>query len=244
MVGLVAVVVAVIKSIDYLGVTSSTASPRSPSVGTYHPVGGDLDDLLAQVQVVDHRSTASGYDRDCGPQHSCSFGPAWTDDVTVPGGHNGCDTRNDVLARDLSAIELRPGTRDCVVIAGTLTDPYTGQQITFTKGKAYEVGIDHLYPLARAWDLGAASWSPEQRRNFANDPINLIAVSGSANSSKQDKGPGEWLPVNATYRCEYAAGYLQVAIAYQLPITAADHAAASTLATHCTVVEGEGGRER
>ncbi|MGL5825004.1 MAG: HNH endonuclease family protein [Nocardioides sp.] len=238
-IALAAVAMAVLAAVDFFvaggGLELEAPDAQPPAEGTYHPAGGrDLDDLLDQVKVVAARPTVPGYGRDCGTGQECSFGPAWSDDVDVAGGHNGCDTRNDVLARDMVAAELRPDTHDCVVTAGTLTDPYTGQQIAFTKEKAYEVGIDHLFPLARAWDLGASAWTPEQRRNFANDPANLLAVSGSANSSKQDRGPGEWLPVNAAYRCVYAAGYLEVAIAYHLPITAADRDAAATLAPHCT----------
>jgi len=143
-------------------------------------------------------------------------------------------TRNDVLARDLVDVELRPDTNGCVIIAGSLADPYTGQRISFVKERAYEVGIDHLYPLARAWDLGAATWSLDRRRDFANDPRNLLAVSGQANSSKSDRGPGEWLPLNVGYRCAYVARYLDVSIAYDLPITQADHHAVRTIAEHCT----------
>ena len=83
------------------------------------------------------------------------FGQAWTDDHAGRGGHNGCDTRNDVLAAQLTAVQYRGRSR-CVVIAGTLlADPYTGRRIEFRKATATRVQIDHLYPLARAWDMGA-----------------------------------------------------------------------------------------
>ncbi|MDP3889846.1 HNH endonuclease family protein [Nocardioides sp.] len=214
--------------------TSPPPAASSPAEGTYHPGElGDLDEQLALVQVVDDRTPTPGYDRSCGTDRGCNFGPAWSDDVEVEFGRNGCDTRNDVLARDLADVEHRPGTRDCVVTAGTLDDPYTGQLIEFTKESAHEVHIDHLYSLARAWDLGASTWSPDRRRAFANDPINLLAVSGPANSSKGDRGPGEWLPVNAGYRCTFVARYLDVAIAYDLPITRADHEAVTTIAPKC-----------
>lgn len=156
-----------------------------------------------------------------------------SDDVNVAGGHNGCDTRNDVLARDLADVEVRPGTRDCVVIAGTLADPYTGQQLTFAKERAYEISIDHVVPLARAWDLGAASRTAKRRRDFANDPANLLAVSGAANASKRDRGPGEWLPVNGAFRCAYVTRYLEVAVTYRIPVTRADLDAAHALAPLC-----------
>ena len=219
-----------------LGIPAGSASSSAPAAeGTYHPAaGGELDELLDQVEVVRSRPEVPGYDRDCGAGHSCSFGPAWTDDVDVAGGHNGCGTRDDILARDLTDVRHRPGTHNCVVIAGELADPYTGTRIEFRKENALEVGIDHVIPLARAWDLGASRWPEERRRDFANDPLNLLAVSGPANSSKADQGPGEWLPLNAAFRCEYLARYLSVTVAYDLPITQADHDAITELEPHCS----------
>lgn len=233
---LVTVALAALKVAGVLGADPTTPPPAAaPREGTYHPApaGGDLAQLLHRVRVVEARPSVPGYDRVCGTGHGCVFGQAWSDDVDVALGHNGCDTRNDVLRRDLVDVELRPGTHDCVVISGELADPFTGQQITFTKAKAYEVGVDHVIPLARAWDLGAASWPLERRRVFANDPRNLLAVSGSANSSKSDRGPGEWLPLSAGFRCRYVARYLEVAIAYALPITRADHSAVIALEERC-----------
>lgn len=205
-----------------------------PATGTYQPLDVELGDLLSHVKVVERRPSVEGYDRECGTEHACSFGPAWSDDVGVDGGRNGCDTRNDMLARSLREVQYRPGTRDCVVVVGLLDEPYTGESIEFRKEAAREVGIDHLYPLARAWDLGAASWSDQRRRDFANDPRNLLAVSGRANSSKRDLGPGEWLPINAAFRCEYVARFIAVAIAYELPITVADRDTVRTLEPRCT----------
>lgn len=230
-------VLAIIRALAGGGLPQLGAGPeaRGPQQeGTYRPGElGDLDELLDQVDVVAARPERPGYDRECGTGHACSFGPDWSDDTDTPLAHNGCDTRNDMLDRALTAPILRPGTNGCVVIAGRLTDPYTGEPIEFRKEAAHEVGVDHLYPLARAWDLGAADWTPKTRATFANDPANLVVVSGSANSSKSDQGPGEWLPMHAAYRCTYVARYLQVAIAYGLPITRGDHDAAQTLAPRC-----------
>lgn len=187
---------------------------------------------LERVDVIDERPDVAGYDRDCGTGHACSFGPAWTDGNADPTyGRQGCDTRNDILARDLRRPKYRAGTNDCVVESGVLHDPYTGQEISFTKTEAFRVGVDHLYPLSRAWDLGAADWSFERRVNFANDSRNLLAVSGSANSSKGDRGPGEWMPLNRSFACTYVSRYLTVARAYGLPITQADADSIKTTAT-------------
>lgn len=189
--------------------------------------------LVGQVDVVDARPSEPGYDRDCGTGHGCVFGPAWTDDTDMAYGHNGCGTRDDVLRRDLRDLVLKPDTNGCVVLGGLLADPYTGRRIDFDKATAYEVAVDHVVPLARAWDLGASSWPLARRVEFANDPRNLLAVDGPANSTKSDQGPGEWLPINGSFRCAYVAQFLSVSIAYDLPVTAADHKAARLIARTC-----------
>lgn len=218
------------------------AASEAAQEGTYHrPTGGpvNLRKLLAKVEVVAERPSVAGYDRDCGTGHGCSFGQSWSDDVGVEFGHNGCDTRNDLLRASMDDLHLREGTHGCVVEAGHFTDPYTGRDLQFRKSRAHEVQVDHVYPLARAWDLGAHQWPLEQRVNFANDPRNLLVVDGSANASKSDQGPGEWLPVNRAYRCRYVARYLKVAATYELPITQTDRDAARALAPHCS---SRGGR--
>ena len=201
-----------------------TTPTRSPAAaGTAKLISAEL----REVRVIAVRPEVPGYKRD-------QFGQTWTDDHAGLGGHNGCDTRNDVLAAQLTAVQYRGRSR-CVVIAGTLpADPYTGRRIEFRKAAAAKVQIDHVYPLARAWDMGAARW-PEQRRvDFANDEAaNLLAVDGPANASKNDDGPGEWLPINRSYRCTYVLRYLQVARKYALPITAADRDAAQAITRTC-----------
>lgn len=201
------------------------------------PTRAEVRDLLADVDVR-QRAERAGYERDCGPGAGCSFGVAWSDDTTAPWGHDGCDTRNQMLAASLTDVRFRPGTHDCVVISGTLLDPFTGTSIDFTKEHAAEVQVDHVFPLALAWDQGAAEWPQARRDRFANDPANLIVVSGPANASKGDSGPGEWLPINAAYRCAYVGRYLQVAKQYDLPVTPADHAAASDIMPSCPTTPG------
>jgi hypothetical protein len=178
--------------------------------------------LLAKVRTVPARPHPGGYDRVCTTGHGCVFGQPWTDRHNGTGGHNRCDTRDDVLAKQLVRPVLKPGSR-CVVISGVLDDPYTGRKITWAKASASIVQIDHVYPLALAWDMGADKWVPQRRIDFANDQdVNLLAVDGHANQAKGDSGPGDWLPINKGYRCTYVAGFLRVAIAYDLPITVAD----------------------
>ncbi|WOP19546.1 HNH endonuclease family protein [Raineyella sp. LH-20] len=157
----------------------------------------------------------AGYDR-------AAFGQAWADVD-----HNGCDTRNDILARDLTGETFRDGS-DCVVVSGVLSDPYTldasGQptRIDFTKANASAVQIDHVVPLKVAWDTGAAGWTADKRRRLANDPDNLLAVSGPTNSSKGDKTPAAWMPPNKGAWCAYAVDYVTIADRYGLSVAPAD----------------------
>ena len=90
------------------------------------------------------------------------FGPAWTDDVTVAGGHNGCDTRNDMLRRDLTHVVIKAGTGGCVVASGVLRDPYTATVIAFIRGRqtSSAIQIDHVVALGDAWQTGAQQLSP------------------------------------------------------------------------------------
>jgi hypothetical protein len=178
--------------------------------------GAEASQRLAQLPVAAPRP--GGY------QRTRDFGPAWSLDTD----HNGCRQRDDVLRRDLTQVRLQGR---CAVLAGVLADPYTGRTIVFRKADAAAVQIDHIYPLAAAWAHGARSWPAQLRLQFANDPANLLATSGSANSSKGDGTPGEWQP-RAAFRCAYAVHYVGVATRYRLSISAADRSAlAAELAT-------------
>lgn len=226
------------------GPIAASARPASPGststvdpVSDKSPVGSTIGDLVAGMRVVDALPDIDGYDRDCGQGSGCVFGPAWTDDSAAPSSHNGCDTRNDILGQQLTAITFKPSTRECKVTSGTLTDPYTGTVIAFTSGRntSSAVQIDHVYPLSRAWDAGAASWTLDRRTAFANDTaLNLLAVDGPTNNSKSDSGLDTWLPPNTAFSCEYATRYLNVADTYDLAVTAGDVATARTVCGETT----------
>lgn len=174
-------------------------------------------DVLDGIAEIPERVRGYDYRRD-------AFGQAWTDDTTAPGGHNGCDTRNDILDRDLTdktyvAISRCPDA----VATGVLLDPYTNAVVAFTRGErtGADVQIDHLVPLALAWDLGARHWPEQMRIRFANDPANLIAVAGDANQDKGDKQPALWMPPNEAFHCQYAMQFIAVLRGYGLPVDAA-----------------------
>ncbi|MQY23404.1 HNH endonuclease family protein [Nocardia macrotermitis] len=192
------------------------------------PTRAQLERLLAAVRVLPRRPHPGGYERGCAAGQGCVFGPAWE------AGSGACDTRNDVLGKQLRAVRFRMNTEKCVVAAGTLHDPYTGRDIAFDRSRAREVQIDHIYPLAAAWDMGAADWPLPQRIRFANDTeFNLLAVDGRANQDKGDRTPADWLPPASAYRCYYAGRYLTTAAHYTLPITASDRDVLSRTAHDC-----------
>lgn len=198
------------------GPSASSESPSNTAAAL-----GALQNLRA---LPVSNAYVAGYQRD-------AFGPAWADVD-----HNGCDTRNDVLRRDLVDVLTKPGTHGCVVLAGTLHDPYTGRTINFHRGptSSMAVQIDHRFPLGLAWQHGAASWTARQREQFANDPVNLAAVDGPANEDKSDSGPGKWMPPNAGDACTYAATFVTVATKWRLSIATNDEHALDRTLTTCT----------
>ena len=213
MVGLGAAVVAalvvafqtVMSSADHSTMVAAEANPPTVTAGA---------DVLAGVSVVPARTRGGDYRR-------ASFGEAWTDDNDAPGGHNGCDTRNDILDRDLIdktyvAISRCPRA----VATGVLHDPYTSETISFLRGNktGAAIQIEHIVPLAYAWDQGAREWPESLRIRFANDPANLLAVEGQANQDKGDQEPAHWMPPNTAFHCQYAMQFIAVLRGYGLAV--------------------------
>jgi Protein of unknown function (DUF1524) len=179
-------------------------------------------DVLGGIVLVPARIHRYDYRR-------VAFGEAWTDETDAPGGYNGCDTRDDILNRDL-VDKTYVSIKRCpdAVATGTLHDPYTNATIDFHRGAGIgaSVQIDHIVPLALAWDMGAYDWPAAQRTRFANDPANLLAVSGKANEDKSDSQPALWMPPNHAFWCQYAMQFIAVARGYALPV---DQASAGVL---------------
>ena len=194
----------------------------APDIAASAPTVRAGTDVLAGVRLVEARIRGSDYRRS-------AFGDSWDDDNSAPGGHNGCDTRDDILDRDLLD-KTYVSTKRCerAVADGTLRDPYTNATVGFMRGNQVgaSVQIDHIVPLAFAWDMGARDWNPLLRKRFANDPANLIAVAGQANQDKGDLPPGEWMPPNRAFWCQYAVQFSAVLRGYGLPV---DRASAATL---------------
>jgi hypothetical protein len=179
-------------------------------------------DLLGTL-AVKGRAPMTGYSRD-------QFGAAWADVD-----HNGCDTRNDVLKRDLKNATFKAGSHDCIVLSGTLNEPYLPSVIQFVRGAATSsaVQIDHVVALGDAWQKGAQQLSGAQRLALANDPLNLLAVDGPANMQKGDGDAATWLPRNKSYRCDYVARQISVKATYGLWVTQAEHDAMASVLGNC-----------
>jgi len=184
--------------------------------------GGSAMAALSTLSVKG-RAPRTGYDRGL-------FGQAWADVD-----HNGCDTRNDVLRRDLAPYALKPGTNGCLVLSGTLHDPYLGRTIAFVRGAntSSAVQIDHVVPLSDAWQKGAQQWSTPRRTALANDLLNLLAVDGLTNQRKSDGDAATWLPPNKPYRCAYAARQIAVKAKYGLWVTTAERDALRRILAVC-----------
>ena len=170
---------------------------------------------------VKGRAPKTGYDRD-------EFGSAWLDVD-----NNSCDTRNDMLARDLKDIVTSDG---CTVTSGTLApDPYTDTTIEFVRGVATSsaVQIDHVVALSDAWQKGAQQLDKNARVLFANDPLNLLAVDGPTNQQKGDSDAASWLPPNEGFRCEYVSIQIAVKAKYDLWVTQAEKDAMARVLSNC-----------
>lgn len=193
--------------------TGGTNDPKDQSQSSEKQIDSNDSIALQRLEALPVKGKApmTGYDRSL-------FGQAWKDVD-----RNGCDTRNDILRRDLSLTKLKPGTKGCVVASGTLDDPYTGGQIDFVRGPgSAKVQIDHVVALGNVWVSGGQKLSQDQKAAIANDPLNLLAVDGSANMQKSDKDASGWLPKNKGFRCSYVARQIAVKGKYGLSVTPAE----------------------
>ncbi|MHA7286596.1 GmrSD restriction endonuclease domain-containing protein [Arthrobacter sp. MDT3-44] len=205
--------------LDSDAVEDASGTPRAPSS---QPVPNTTALALLKTLPIKGRAPKTGYDRE-------QFGQAWADVD-----HNGCDTRNDMLNRDLTEIAY-VNSVPCKVQSGVLDDPYTGTVIPFLRGEATssDVQIDHVVALSDAWQKGAQQLTFDQRVAFANDPLNLQATDGPTNQQKGDGDAATWLPPDKSYRCEYVARQVSVKATYTLWVTQAEHDAMAGILSDC-----------
>ncbi|MEV0221225.1 HNH endonuclease family protein [Streptomyces sp. NPDC050704] len=203
------------------GCTAETTGSAGPSARPGETAGTGGAALTAVDSLtVKGRAPKTGYDRD-------KFGSPWADTDS-----NGCDTRDDILKRDLKGVKFSDG--DCEVRSGTLDpDPYTNKDVTFVRGGRSEVDIDHIIALSDAWQKGAQQWEASKRIALANDPLNLLAVDAGRNRSKGDGDTATWLPPHKAYRCTYVARQVAVKKKYGLWVTEAEKAAMKRVLSGC-----------
>ena len=202
---------------------SESATPEpTPSATASEPTTNASSPALTALATIPIKGRApkTGYDRDL-------FASDW--DYSF-----GCDMRNKILRRDFIEFQFRSDS-SCVIATGVLLDPYTGQTINFVRGvgTSSEVQIDHVVAVSDAWQKGAQQLSANQRYAFYNDPLNLLAVSGSANAQKSDSDAASWLPSNRAYRCSFVARQIAVKISYNLWVTQAEHDAIYRVLQEC-----------
>lgn len=175
------------------------------------PDGSALE--LLDTLTVSDSADVPGYD-------ASLFG--WRNDTD----RNGCDTRNDVLRRDLADMKIKPGTRGCVVTSGTLASPYSGEHLAFVAGDdGGDVDIDHVVARENAWQSGASEWNDEELVKFGNDPLNLLAVESSLNRSHGSRAADEWVPDAEAGACTFTARQVAVKAAYDLTVTTDERSA-------------------
>ena len=205
--------------------SAATPPPTAATTDASSPTAAPPGSALAALATlpVKGRAPKTGYTR-------ALFGQAWADVD-----RNGCDTRNDVLRRDLTRYVLKAGTNGCLVLSGTLKDPYSGTSVAFIRGAATSaaVQIDHVVALSDAWQKGAQQWTASGRTQFANDPLNLLAVGRRSNDAKSDGDAATWLPPNKVFRCAYVARQVAVKHRYHLWVTSAEKAAIGRVLATC-----------
>ena len=196
-----------------ISIPPASAVERAPGVAM----------AVLETLPVKGRAPKTGYFRG-------AFGQSWADVD-----RNGCDTRNDILKRDMTSIVFKPKTRNCVVLSGTLIDRYSGEIINFVRGdvSSMEVQIDHVVALSNAWQTGAFKLSIAQRTALANDPLNLFAVKGRLNLQKSDGDAATWVPPMKSFRCAYVAQQIAVKAKYELWVVAPEKAAMSAILAQC-----------
>lgn len=204
--------------------TGCTAAPRTePEASSGVGAGAASSPAGRALAALPVERAGSGEDYDRLEQ----FGD-WADPD-----RNGCDARNDILARDL--VDDVVADDGCRVLSGTLHDPYTGRTIRFQRGPvtSADVQIDHVVALKNAWISGADRLTRSRRVALANDPLNLRAVDGPTNGDKSASDASEWLPPQEGFRCEYVATQIAVKTKYDLFVTAAEKDAMAEVLSGC-----------
>ncbi|MGX1762361.1 HNH endonuclease family protein [Streptomyces lydicus] len=187
-----------------------SATSSEGTKGTLH-----LTDAVGRLTVA--RESRTGYERD-------KF-RLWTD-----ADHDGCDTRKEVLLAE--AVKKPRQGKSCRLTGGTWRSYYDDRTVT----DARKLDIDHVVPLAEAWDSGASKWTAQRREQYANDlgaDRSLVAVSLGPNRTKGDKDPAEWMPPAKDATCTYATDWVTAKLRWKLTVDPTEARALQTIAAGC-----------
>ena len=192
------------------------APPPPTAAGA--PVGSSARDQLAALRIDDRPNPIGDYRRE-----------DWSHWDDIDG--NGCDARQDALIMwsTIAATVNRAGT--CKTITGWWVSPYD----LVASANPGDFDVDHLVPLADAFDSGGWQWSASKRRQFANNQAELVVASASSNRSKGADSPDQWRPSNRGSWCAYATGWLGVKVAWELTATTAERDALGQMLDTCTL---------
>ncbi|OSZ59048.1 hypothetical protein OQI_18460 [Streptomyces pharetrae CZA14] len=204
--GMVTALSALLTSLALVDAPSASAALPTPVSAT------TARTYLASLPVATEDRT--GYNRDLFPH--------W---ITQSGT---CNTRETVLKRDGSGVVT---DSSCAATSGSWYSPYDGATWT----AASDVDIDHLVPLAEAWDSGADGWTTSRRQAFANDLTRpqLLAVTDNVNQAKGDQDPATWMPSRTAYHCTYVRAWVQVKYYYGLSVDSAEKSALQSHLAAC-----------
>ncbi|MFG3552483.1 HNH endonuclease family protein [Streptomyces sp. NPDC047725] len=176
-----------------------------------------LSEAIAALPVADE--SREGYTRDAFRHWSTGDDP-----------DDGCSTRSEVLIDE--AVEPPAVGSRCRLSGGSWWSYYDQVWVTSASG----LDIDHMVPLAEAWDSGASAWSAQRREVYANDQgaaTSLVAVTARSNRSKADQDPAQWLPPAAGVHCRYAAEWVGTKLRWALSADQAEMAALAEVAAGC-----------
>lgn len=146
------------------------------------------------------------------------------------GAGNGCDSRKAVIISE--AIVKPIVEKGCVIKGGEWLSIYDNTKVL----NASQLDVDHMVPLAEAWDSGASAWDAAKKEMYANDqtdPRHLIAVTGSSNRSKSDQDPAEWMPTNKAYACEYLTNWVSIKVRWVLSVDKTEKSFIATALKPC-----------
>lgn len=215
----IASIPAVLLATALMGCSAGTVTAEDPmpavTTGAAGPAGTPLVAAIADIPTA--TETRDGYDRDAFKH--------WVD-----ADDDRCDAREEVLIAE--AVKVPKQGDDCTLTGGEWLSYYDGKTVT----DASRLDIDHMVPLAEAWDSGAAEWTAERREGYANDlgaERSLVAVTAKSNRSKGDRDPAEWLPPVASVLCTYATDWTATKLRWGLAADEAERTALEELAKDC-----------